>query len=118
MLLNPDNEFYHRVDDPVYEEFRRNIRDREAFNSRIHGIKLNDRISIWHTHRKIDDDCKAILKKQEDKKKADKAKVEKYLLCGCLRKKKISAARRQWMRLANRSKQILRRKSDNHYQGF
>jgi hypothetical protein len=33
--MNPDNEFYARTGDPVYEEFRKNIRDREAFNSKI-----------------------------------------------------------------------------------
>ena len=32
MLLNPDNEIWARANDPVYEEFRKNIRDREAFN--------------------------------------------------------------------------------------
>lgn len=71
MLMNPDNEFYARTDDPVYEEFRKNIRDREQFNSKIQGIKLNDRIKIWRTNRRIEEDCKAILKKSEDKKKKE-----------------------------------------------
>tara|TARA_B110000305_G_C18986262_1_gene423969 strand:+ start:175 stop:399 length:225 start_codon:yes stop_codon:yes gene_type:complete len=74
--MNPDNELYYRTDDPVYEEFRKNIRDRESFNKKIQGIKINERIKIWRTERNIDDDCKAILKKQEDRKAADKKKVE------------------------------------------
>ena len=75
MLMNPDNEFYARTDDPVYEEFRKNIRDREQFNKKIQGIKLNDRIKIWRTHRSIEDDCKAILQRQEEKKKKEKERI-------------------------------------------
>lgn len=116
--MNPDMEFYAKTDDPVYQEFRNNIRDREAFNKKIKGIKLNDRIKIWRTNRSIEDDCKAILFKQEEKKRKEKEKINKYLYCGCLRKKKLSKAKIAWMRLASRSKQILRKKSDNHYQGF
>jgi hypothetical protein len=115
MLMNPDNEFYARTNDPVYEEFRKNIRDRESFNKKIQGIKLNDRIKIWRTNRNIEEDCKAILAKQEQKKKMEKERIHKYVLCGCLRKKKLSMARLKWMKLASRSKQILSKKSDNHY---
>jgi hypothetical protein len=118
MLLNPDTEFYAKTDDPVYEEFRKNIRDREAFNNKIQSIKLNDRIKIWRTQRNIEEDCKAILQRQEERKRQKQERIKKYLLCGCLRKKRISAARKQWMKLANRSRAILRKKKDNHYQGF
>ena len=42
MLLNPDNEYYHRTNDSVYDKFRATIRDREAFNQEVKQIKLTD----------------------------------------------------------------------------
>jgi hypothetical protein len=67
MLMNPDNQIYTRKadHDPVVEQFRQNIRDRENFHKNIKNIKLNDRIRIWRTNRDIESDCKEAMKKRE-----------------------------------------------------
>ena len=65
-LLNDETvTIYHKVDDPVYESFRENVRLRDEFNNHISTIDLNDRVKIWRTHRNIEEDCKARLLKYE-----------------------------------------------------
>lgn len=45
-----------------------------------------------------------------------KEQVEKYLFCGCLRRKHVSIAERKFKWLAGRSKRILKQKrSDNFF---
>ena len=85
--MNPDTEIYHKINDPVYENFRQNIRDRESFNNNIKNIKLNDRIRIWRTTRDIEQDCKKALAKKEKRDKDKQKRIKKWLYCGWCRKK-------------------------------
>lgn len=88
MLLNPDNEYYHRTNDSVYDKFRATIRDKEAFNREIKQIKLTDQIKIWRTNKAIEDDCKQAMARREKLEREKRERVEYYICCGCCRRKK------------------------------
>ena len=64
LLSQRTAEIYSRKKDEleIYESFRKNIRDREAFNQDIKNIQLNDNIRIWRTNKAIEDDCKERLR--------------------------------------------------------
>lgn len=57
--MNNDNDYMEFPTDPIYQEFRKNIKERDAFlTDGTKGLKLNDRIKIWRTKRDIENDTK------------------------------------------------------------
>lgn len=81
---------YHKVNDPVYDEFRNHIKDRDEFNSHIKEIQLNDRIRVWRTLRDVEQDTKDRLAKIEKREAAKKKRLRKWLTCQCCRKRPIT----------------------------
>lgn len=106
LLMDPGSEIYHSGRDPIYETFRQHIRDREGFNNNVLHLKLNDKIRIWRTKRDIEADCRAALRKREDKVEEKQKLVDRYLFCGCLFKRPDSFAVRKERWLRGRSERI------------
>uniref|UniRef100_A0A7S3CSK2 Uncharacterized protein n=1 Tax=Strombidium rassoulzadegani TaxID=1082188 RepID=A0A7S3CSK2_9SPIT len=117
LLNDPEQQIYHRVDDPVYDEFRQNIRERESFLNNISDIELNDRVRIWRTNRDIEKNCKEKMLKIEQREKAKKEKVSRLLCCRCLKKPKLNETQKRFEWLRNRTRRILKKKSrdDNFF---
>jgi len=66
---------YHRVNDPVHDEFREYVKQRDEFNNHFSEIELNDRIKIWRTMRDVEGDTKKRFAKIEAREKAKKRRT-------------------------------------------
>lgn len=51
---NEKREFFYKVDDPVYYEFRTNIKDKKEWNKKIKAIELSAEKTIWRTDKDME----------------------------------------------------------------
>ena len=80
-LLDNNNTIYHKVDDPIYHEFRDHVKERDEFHTHIKEIEVNDRIKIWRTHRDVEKDTKERLQKYERKEHNKKVRKRRLMRC-------------------------------------
>ena len=71
----------------TYMEFRKNIIDREKFNNKEKKLRKNARVTLWNTHREIEEDQKKKDKKWDKKQKKKEERFNFYFKCGCCFKK-------------------------------
>ena len=83
-----DNDYMEFPQDPVYQEFRKNIKLRDQFLA--NGTDDHDRAKIWRTKRDIENDTKKKDQKRAKKEQAQIDRIKYVLLCGCLTKKQPS----------------------------
>lgn len=116
--LQDDNVvIYHRVNDPIYDEFRSHVKLRDQFNSHLSEIELNDRVKIWRTHRNIEQDTKDRLAKYDKAQKAKQNRLRNILTCKYCRKKPETKEKKQldWLKTRNKRIQTQRRNADENY---
>jgi hypothetical protein len=63
ITANEKQEFFYKVDDPVYYEFRTNIKDKKEWNNKIKSIQLSAEKTIWRTDKDYEKICKEMLTK-------------------------------------------------------
>jgi hypothetical protein len=117
MLKNDNITIYHKVDDPIYDEFRSHVKERDEFNHHIKEIELNDRIKIWRTIRDVEKDTKERCAMIEEREKSKKKRMRKLMTCQCFRKKPISKEQKEQKWLKDRNNRILRQRknADDNY---
>ena len=117
MIKDETITIYHKVDDPVYDEFKENIRLRDEFKNHIKEIQLNDRVKIWRTLRDVEADTKERMAKIATREKAKKQRAHRWVTCQCFRKNPISAEQKQLIWLKDRNTRIKRQRNnaDDNY---
>ena len=60
ITANEKQDFFFKVDDPVYYEFRTNIKDKTVFNQKLKSIQLSAEKTIWRTDKDYQKACREL----------------------------------------------------------
>jgi hypothetical protein len=96
-----------KIDDPVYYEFRENIKLRDEFKQQPPAGTMSRRQSIWKALDDVEQDTKERNEKHDFAQQEKARKLRNLLTCRCLFGKKITPEQKEYRWLKGRNKRIL-----------